>query len=98
MAEHPHHEQEHKHEGELPHDDTEHGEGNREADRHYREGVQRTLHDKDVEGLAREAKEALASDEGEELHEAEEEGKRHIAEEDPEIYADRMDERGAGKR
>ena len=77
---------EHEHEGVLPHGDKEHGEGNYEAAHHYQEGVQRTLEDKDIERLADEAKEALEGDEGEELKAAEEEGKRHIAEEDPGLY------------
>lgn len=106
MAEHPqHHEHEqkreqtseHEHEGVLPHDDKEHGEGNYEASRHYREGVERSLREKDIERLAEEAKEALET-EGDELRAAEEEGRRHIAEEDPNLYPDRKQERGADGR
>lgn len=89
---------EHQHEGVLPHGDTEHGEGNYEAAHHYADGVKRTLHDKDVEQLAEDAREALEGEEGEELRAAEEEGKRHIADEDPEVYSDRQEERGAGNR
>lgn len=94
----PRQQTQHQHEGVLPHGDVEHGEGNYEAAHHYAEGVKRTLEEKDVEGLAEEAKEALEGDEGEELRAAEEEGKRHVADEDPEVYGKRAEERGAGKR
>lgn len=75
----------------------EHGEGNKEADRHYREGVKKTLEEKDVEKLAREAAEELDND-GDDLRAAEAEGKSHIAEEDEEVYSSRLDERGPGRR
>lgn len=102
MAEQPHEPQpeqkaDHEHEGVLPHDDKEHGEGNYEASRHYREGVAKTLREKDIEQLAEEAKEALDS-EGEELRAAEEEGRRHIAEEDPKLYGGRAKEPREEKR
>lgn len=51
------------------------GEGNREADRQYREGAQRYAESGRVPRAAREAEEALEGDEADELEEAEEEGK-----------------------
>ena len=56
-------------------DDNE-GEGSRTADRKYREGVEKFSRENDVEKLAREADVDM---------DAEQEGKRHIAEEDPEL-------------
>lgn len=47
------------------------GEGNREADRAYRDGVADTLATKDVNALADEAKQALDGPEGEKLRAAE---------------------------
>ena len=52
------------------------GEGNRTADRSYREGVEKFSRENDVEKLARSAEVDM---------DAEAEGKRHIAEEDPEL-------------
>lgn len=51
------------------------GEGNREADRVYRDGVADTLATKDVDALADEAKRALEGPEGEALRAAEKRGK-----------------------
>ena len=51
------------------------GEGNRTADRHYREGVRRHVESGASEPAAKDAERALDSDEGDELREAEEEGK-----------------------
>jgi hypothetical protein len=51
------------------------GEGNRTADRHYREGVRRHVESGTSEAAAEEAERALDSDEGDELREAEEEGR-----------------------
>lgn len=54
------------------------GEGNYEAAREYDKAVEKTAKDKDkVEKAARDAEEALDSDEARELHEAEEEGLSH---------------------
>ncbi len=51
------------------------GEGNREADRAYRDGVAETLATKDVGALADEAKRALDGPEADDLREAEKRGK-----------------------
>ena len=51
------------------------GEGSRSADRHYREGVEKTVKSGRVEELGEEAKQALESEEGDELREAEQEAK-----------------------
>ena len=51
------------------------GEGNRSADRRYREGVRRHVESGAPEGAAEEAQRALESAEGDDLREAEEEGK-----------------------
>lgn len=61
------------------------GEGNRTAARHYNEAQQRFVRSGKVEEKAREAEKAIEGDEGPELERAEAEGKRHIAEEDPEL-------------
>jgi hypothetical protein len=53
------------------------GEGSRSADRHYREGVEKTVKSGRVEELGEEAKQALEGEEGDELREAEEEAKEH---------------------
>ncbi len=52
------------------------GEGSREADRHYRQGVQKTVESGRVEELGEEAKKALEGEEGEELRRAEKEAKK----------------------
>ena len=52
------------------------GEGNRTADRQYREGVRRHLESGASEPAAEEAEHALEGAEGEELREAEEEAKK----------------------
>ena len=51
------------------------GEGNRTADRKYREGVREHVESGASEAAADEAERALESNEGAELREAEEEGK-----------------------
>lgn len=56
------------------------GEGSKSADRHYREGVQKTVESGRVEELGEEAAEALDGEEGDELREAEEAGKRRAEE------------------
>ncbi|HEX2572674.1 MAG TPA: hypothetical protein VH877_24205 [Polyangia bacterium] len=60
------------------------GEGNRTADRAYREGLRRFAEEHDPEALAREAQRDVEADE-EGYREAEAAGKAHIAEEDPEV-------------
>lgn len=57
--------------------DANEGEGSKSADRHYREGVQKTVESGRVEELGEKAKEALDGEEGDELKRAEEEAKRH---------------------
>jgi hypothetical protein len=61
------------------------GEGNRTAARKYNEDQQRFVKTGKVEEKAREAEKAVEGKDGAELERAEAEGKRHIAEEDPEI-------------
>ena len=51
------------------------GEGNRTADRKYREDVRRHVQSGASEAAAKDAERALNSDEGEELREAEDEAK-----------------------
>jgi hypothetical protein len=61
------------------------GEGNKTAAREYnREATEHAKSGK-VDEAAREAEDALGGDEARELRKAEEEGKAHIAEEDPEL-------------
>ena len=60
------------------------GEGDPEADRRYREATERFIAEVKVDEAADEAKRALQED-PEELEEAEAEGKKHMAEEDPEV-------------
>jgi hypothetical protein len=61
------------------------GEGNRTAAREYNEAQQRFVRSGKVEEKAKEAERAVEGAEGKELEEAEAAGKRHIAEEDPEV-------------
>jgi hypothetical protein len=61
------------------------GEGNRTAAREYNEAQQRFVRSGKVEDKAKEAEQAAEGKEGEKLREAELIGKRHIAEEDPEV-------------
>jgi hypothetical protein len=60
------------------------GEGNRTADRAYREGLRRFAEEHDPEELARKAQREIEADE-ESYREAEAAGKARIAEEDPEV-------------
>ncbi len=57
------------------------GEGSKTADREYREHVKTFLENEDPEHLAREAEHDIERDKAS-YRRAEEEGKRHIAEED----------------
>ena len=52
------------------------GEGNREADRVYRERIQKAMKDGDTEQRAREAADAVQGEERKELERAEERAKR----------------------
>ncbi|HZS82494.1 MAG TPA: hypothetical protein VFA50_06465 [Stellaceae bacterium] len=61
------------------------GEGSRTGARQYDKAAERFAKSGKVEEKAREAREAIEGKEGKELAEAEAAGKRHIAEEDPEI-------------
>jgi hypothetical protein len=61
------------------------GEGNRTAARNYNAAQQVFVRSGKVEKKAREAAKAIEGPEREELERAEAEGKRHIAEEDPEV-------------
>lgn len=51
------------------------GEGNRQADRRYREKAEAFAQYEDIKALAKKAKEAISGKEGEALREAEERGK-----------------------
>jgi hypothetical protein len=64
-------------------DDTNEGEGNKSADRHYREGVRKTVESGKVDQGAKAAERAYEGAEGEELRRAEQEGKKHSHGEDP---------------
>ncbi len=61
------------------------GEGNRTAARQYNEAQQSFVRSGRVEKKAREAEAALEGKEKQELERAEAEGKRHEAEEDPQV-------------
>ena len=64
------------------------GEGNREAARRYNEGVKKHIKKGDVQQQAQEAERALEGPEKDELERAEQLGKRHIKEEDPQVKRD----------
>jgi hypothetical protein len=61
------------------------GEGNKTAAREYNESQQRFVKSGQVDEKAREAEQALDSPERGEMEKAEAVGKRHMAEEDPEV-------------
>jgi hypothetical protein len=61
------------------------GEGDREADRRYREGARQFVDEGHVKPAAKAAREALDGPEAASLRAAEQAGKSRIAEEDPEI-------------
>lgn len=52
------------------------GEGNYDASRRYRKGVEQSVQEGNADELAEKAKKALESNEGDELRSAEERGKR----------------------
>jgi hypothetical protein len=60
------------------------GEGNHAADKRYRDETKRFVASGRVDEAARQAQQAL-EDDAEELEAAEEEGRAHVAEEDPEV-------------
>jgi hypothetical protein len=64
-------------------DDANEGEGNKSADRRYREGVAKTIKSGQVEKKARDAERSFDSFEGDDLRRAEAEGKKHSHGEDP---------------
>lgn len=68
-----------------PGQDANEGEGNRTAARHYDEAQRKFAQSGKVEPAARAAEKALEGGERKELERAEAEGRRHIAEEDPEV-------------
>ena len=71
---------------------TNQGEGNRTADRNYRDGVERHVRSGRAPKAAEDAKRALDGEEAEELRQAEEEGKQRassLADEDDEAHVDR---------
>jgi hypothetical protein len=61
------------------------GEGSRTAARQYNQDQQKFVRSGKVEEKAKEARDAVQGAEGKELRDAELIGKRHIAEEDPEV-------------
>lgn len=61
------------------------GEGDRESARRYNEKVAEHAHSGRSEQAAEQARDDLEGPEGEALRRAEKEGKKHIAEEDPEV-------------
>jgi hypothetical protein len=60
------------------------GEGNHAADKRYRDETKRFIDSGRVDEAAREAQQAMEED-PEGLEAAEEEGRAHVAEEDPEV-------------
>jgi len=65
--------------------DANEGEGNKTAAREYNEAQQRFVKSGQVEEKARQAERAMDGPERQELEKAEAAGKRHAAEEDPEV-------------
>lgn len=61
------------------------GEGNRDAARRYNEGVENHARSGKSNDAAEQAREDVEGPEAEKLRQAEREGKKHIAEEDPEV-------------
>ncbi len=61
------------------------GEGNRRAARRYNKAQQKFVRSGKVDEQARAARDAIAGPEGKSLREAELIGKRHVAEEDPDV-------------
>jgi hypothetical protein len=65
------------------------GEGSRTAAAAYNEKTRRFVENEDVEAKAQEAADALAGREGDELRKAEEKGRSHVKEEDPQVHRDK---------
>ena len=61
------------------------GEGNVTAAKAYNEKTRKFVEEEDVEGLAREAAEAVDSEEGKQLRDAEEQARMRAREEDPQV-------------
>jgi hypothetical protein len=68
-----------------PIEDENEGEGSKSADRRYREHLREFEEQHDVESLGRAARQDIERD-PERYRAAEEEGRKHIAEEDRELY------------
>jgi hypothetical protein len=60
----------------LPNQGDQSGEGNYDASRRYREGLEKSVHEGKSEELGKKAEEALEGPEGAELRRADEQGKR----------------------
>ena len=69
--------------------DTNEGEGSRTAAKDYNERTEQFMKNDDVEARAREAAAALDSEEGEELRKAEDQGRAHAHEEDPQVHREK---------
>ena len=61
------------------------GEGDRDSARRYNANVQKHAHSGKSEAAAEQAREDVDGPDGKALADAEREGKKHIAEEDPEV-------------
>ena len=68
---------------------TNEGEGSRTAAKDYNERTKQFMQNNDVEARAREAAAAVDSQEGEELRKAEDQGRAHVHEEDPEVHREK---------
>jgi hypothetical protein len=62
------------------------GEGDRESARRYNQNAEKFAHSGDVDQAAEKAKTDLEGPEGDKLREAEQQGKKRIAEEDPQLW------------
>lgn len=67
------------------------GEGNRDSARRYNQDAEKHARSGKSPGAADRAREDVDGPKAEELREAEREGKRHVAEEDPEVVDDKND-------
>jgi hypothetical protein len=65
------------------------GEGSQTAARDYSERTKQFIEKEDVEAKAEEAARALDNEEGAELRKAEEQGRSHVREEDPQVHRDK---------
>jgi hypothetical protein len=71
------------------------GEGSKSAARRYNDRAEEHVRSGKSDDAAEQAREDVDGPDGEELRKAEAEGKRHIAEEDPEVEARDNDDVGA---